>query len=115
MQISKCLTIALLAGLLGACVDGEPDETRTTPSTEEQAPEGVSVYWDETALSPEEIERGRLDPSWRRVVELDFVAWEDSVPNPEHWEDISYESLSEKLAEMFQPGSCTGGGRVRQG
>jgi hypothetical protein len=70
--------------------DRNPDTENASSSGGEQTPVAVEVYGvPEPALSPEELERGRLDPSWRQVVRMDPVPGTDTVPNHERWEQIS--------------------------
>ncbi|CAN5777286.1 L,D-transpeptidase [soil metagenome] len=47
------------------------------------------------ALSAEELERGRHDTGWRRVVQFDTTGLGDAVSsNPESWEDITTEAVN---------------------
>jgi len=45
-------------------------------------------------LTREAIEAGRLDPSWRQVVQLDTLTFRDSAGSPEQWEQITAESVN---------------------
>src|SRR5688572_12547158 len=71
--------IALLAGLtvlalLTSCREREEEED--VLALEEEAPDTVVVapYWDEEEpLSLEDIERGRLDSSWREAPSIDSL------------------------------------------
>ena len=51
-------------------------------------------------LSPEELERGRLDPSWRQMLPQDSAA-ADTVRSPERLEDISTETVN--TGSVFLP------------
>jgi peptidoglycan hydrolase-like protein with peptidoglycan-binding domain len=71
--------------------------------------EAAHVYWTEERLTREELERGRLDPSWRQVVNLDTLraeallreAWDTAAPGldsdalRESWDAISRESVEQ--------------------
>src|SRR5690606_23425787 len=53
-------------------------------------------------LPAEELERGRLNGDWRRVVHLDTLRLPpDSTPNPETWEQISAQAVNE--GPMYLP------------
>jgi lipoprotein-anchoring transpeptidase ErfK/SrfK len=45
-------------------------------------------------VTPEAIEAGRLDASWRQVVQLDTLTLRDSAGSPEQWELITAESVN---------------------
>lgn len=83
----------LLTGVLWGCGRDDP-----SPATEERSAEGsrerAGVYAYEGDPTPEELERGRLDASWRDVVQLDSVEGMDSLPNPERWEQITAEQVN---------------------
>ena len=49
---------------------------------------------DDPPFSPEEIERGRMDPGWRRVVQVDSLALPEGPPNREEWDQISSGSVN---------------------
>ena len=49
---------------------------------------------DDPPVSREEIERGRMDPGWRRVVQADSLALPEGPPNRERWDEISPESVN---------------------
>ena len=92
----------LSAVLISACSDGgrtAPDDGASTAPGPERV---VSTLGEGGAdLSPEDLERGRLDPSWRQWIQLDSAAWSDSVRSPESWDDISPESANR--APVFLP------------
>lgn len=76
--------------LLGACGGDEAPAAGAEETASEARPSPVRTLGDgRDTLSAEAISRGRLDPSWRRVVELDSAASADPVASPEAWEDIS--------------------------
>jgi lipoprotein-anchoring transpeptidase ErfK/SrfK len=80
----------LLAGFAAGC-------------SRDRDPEAAHVYWTEERLTREELEAGRMDPSWRQVVNMDTLragallreAWETMAPAldeealEERWELIS--------------------------
>lgn len=88
---------ALLLGVIAACGD-RPVEA---PPAEERSAGEADIYWDDSRLSPEELERGRLNRGWRQVVQLDTVAASDTAANPESWEDISAEGVNQQ--PMYLP------------
>lgn len=55
----------------------------------------------EGLLTMEELERGRLDASWRTVVQMDSVAVSGTTRSPERLQDISMEAMN--TAPMFLP------------
>jgi lipoprotein-anchoring transpeptidase ErfK/SrfK len=77
-----CLT---LVPLIAACAGGgAPD----------QRPGDASIFWDWGRPSAEELERARMEMTWRRVVEVDTAALEEErSPNLETWDDISVETI----------------------
>ncbi|HEU4454741.1 MAG TPA: L,D-transpeptidase [Longimicrobium sp.] len=95
----KKIVCAAVAGfLLAAGCSGD---------REEKAPErGVAVaatpdssaadlqYADDPGLSPEELERGRLNTDWTAVVQLDTTGAGVAVVNPEKWEQISAQEMN---------------------
>lgn len=96
--------IAVLLLLLAAC---GPVEESTAPTEERTRPE-ASVYWENGQLTPEEIERGRLDAGWRQVVQLDTVADPDGAANPEEWDDLSAEAVNQRPMHLPLHGDVAG-------
>lgn len=90
-KISPACCALLLAGAVACAPDRTP--TDGAPASEQHARD-AQVYWERTRLSPEEMERGRLDASWRQVVQLDSVDDGEPVPNPESWDAISAERVN---------------------
>lgn len=96
--------MALLLPLLGACRDTEDGARAAAETAERSAREATDrakavfaaapIWGGDREPTPEELERGRLDPSWRRVVQLDSVSAESRRPNPEQWEQISPERVN---------------------
>jgi lipoprotein-anchoring transpeptidase ErfK/SrfK len=55
----------------------------------------VQVAWDHRRpdMTPQELERARMDMSWQQVVRLDPASG-PAVPNPERWEQISARTVN---------------------
>jgi lipoprotein-anchoring transpeptidase ErfK/SrfK len=71
----RWVTVPALAGFLvfGACRQAEDDETILLEESAEDTI-GVATYWDDAEqLSAEDLERGRLDPSWREAPSIDSL------------------------------------------
>ncbi len=87
--------LLLLLLLATACIaDDDEEETRRRAQAQaDSARVATTLGASDRALSPEEIERGRLDVSWREVVQLDSAGQPDAAANPERWEDISRERI----------------------
>ena len=86
--------VALAAAFLAACSDSEPPEAvRTVPATPDSARVVSTLGVGGPDLTPEEVERGRMDPSWRDVVQLDSVPG-GSARSSERWEQISAEGAN---------------------
>jgi lipoprotein-anchoring transpeptidase ErfK/SrfK len=83
---NRILTITIGAALMAACgrdTGGEPTQV-----------DDVSVRGNAGRLTAEELEQGRLDMSWRRVVQIDTLTDENGdVENPESWDDISADTI----------------------
>jgi lipoprotein-anchoring transpeptidase ErfK/SrfK len=78
--------------LLAGCSD------RASPASAEQAAErsgDASVHWQEGYATAEELERARMDMSWRRVVQIDTVQGENGATNPETEDDINALSINQ--------------------
>lgn len=70
---------------------------------------GVAVYGDmNERLTREQLESGRRDPSWRRVVRIDTTAAGDTVPNPETWEDITPVAVNAAATHLPLYGDAAG-------
>ena len=97
-------TLVAICGLIAlpACVadDDEPDARRAAapqPAVQQQpaAPNAVVVRWEDgRPLTPEELERGRLDADWRQAVQFDTLAPGATARNPERWEAITAQSVN---------------------
>jgi lipoprotein-anchoring transpeptidase ErfK/SrfK len=90
-RFSRFLIAPLVLGF-AAC--GTGDGTSSAAPAMEQPTGDASVYWDQSRASPEDLEQGRLDMSWRQVVEFDSAIAADRTPNLETWDDISVEHIN---------------------
>jgi lipoprotein-anchoring transpeptidase ErfK/SrfK len=93
----------ILAGLAFAATacGGDDDDARARASVAEERV-GAASYGDPRArLTAEELERGRLDASWRNVVEIDTTDPGDTTANPESWDDISGDAINQ--TPMYLP------------
>ena len=100
----KTYRFAPLAALVLAAACGG-DDAAEAPKAEPQAPtqeqaaaaraRAVQVAWNRrmASMTPEEMERARMDMSWQDVVQLDPVTGPD-IPNPEKWEQISAQAVN---------------------
>jgi lipoprotein-anchoring transpeptidase ErfK/SrfK len=92
----KRATAAILAATLLAAACGRDGEPAPEPAAEKTAgPRGIGVAWDRNAarMTPEELERARLDMGWQELLELEDGG-PDGGPNPERWEQISAETVN---------------------
>lgn len=72
----------------GAPRDAAAADVVPTPAVNVADSGATGPYWADDALPPEELERGRLDPSWQRVVQLDTSGLAP-VRSRERWEHIT--------------------------
>jgi lipoprotein-anchoring transpeptidase ErfK/SrfK len=106
MIVTKVRSAAALAALALAAACGGDDapaeqrpEPQPQPPTAQQAADAraraVQVAWNRrmAAMSPEEMNRARMDMSWQEVVQLD-PATGPEIPNPEKWEQITAQSVN---------------------
>lgn len=95
---------AVAALLLATAACGGDDDAAPRPEPQTQATaqqqaasraRAVQVAWNRrmAAMTPEEMERARMDMSWQEVVQLETPTGPD-VPNPEKWEQISAQSVN---------------------
>ena len=114
MSIGRIYPILILAAVLSGCSDEEAAEAARAPSA---APDSAAVVSTLGVggpdLTPEELESGRLDPSWRAVVQLDSAQWSDSTTSPENWDDISPESANRGPVYLPLGGDVAGHSVVR--
>jgi lipoprotein-anchoring transpeptidase ErfK/SrfK len=100
VTIIKRVSLAALAALaVAGCKDGGGDAQARGAQVREadNDPARAVVAWDRRAarMTPEEMERARMDESWMQVVQLDPIpGGPNERPNPEKWEQISIESVN---------------------
>jgi lipoprotein-anchoring transpeptidase ErfK/SrfK len=96
-----------LAALLLAVVAASACERTGAPTTSDEAaatenPGDANIFWDETRPTAEELDRGRTDPSWRRVVLFDTVTENGvSTAREEEWDEISPQRVN--TGAMYLP------------
>jgi lipoprotein-anchoring transpeptidase ErfK/SrfK len=107
---STILAAALVAGGCGA--DDAPVAENDAASVVEpgvgETAAAAPYGGGNATLTAEELERGRMDPSWKRYVVLDSVALSDTTPNPEAWEDISAQSINDEPIHLPLYGDVAG-------
>ena len=90
----RATRLVLTTLLVTACSDTEPPEAERTRAAAPDSARVVSTLGvGGPDLTPEELERGRMDPTWRTVVQLDSVPG-NSARSPERWEQISAEGAN---------------------
>jgi lipoprotein-anchoring transpeptidase ErfK/SrfK len=97
-SIVACWALLLLTA---GCDGGEPDVVE---------PDRVALTsdWD-ARLAGDELERGRLDASWSRVVQLDTLGLHpDSTANQELWDSITPQSINAGAMQLPLYGAVEG-------
>ena len=112
MANSGLPVLAIIGLLLVGCSDRDDRASAREPAPATDASRVVSTLGvggpDPTS---EEIERGRMDPSWRTVVQFDSAEGSELSRNPEQWEDISPETANR--GPIYLPlGGAVGGHSV---
>jgi hypothetical protein len=97
MRADPVRALLCLLPLLAGCMAGPAPDTAV-----------VEGPWNEPALAPDALERGRLDPSWREVVQLDSMAMADTAHNPERWEQISVNAVNRSATFLPISGDAAG-------
>jgi lipoprotein-anchoring transpeptidase ErfK/SrfK len=102
-MIIRYPSVVLTALVLAACGgDRETAEKQPEPNPPTQQQDAaaararaVQVAWNRrmAAMTPEELNRARMDMSWQDVVQLDPATGPD-IPNPEKWEQISAQTVN---------------------
>jgi lipoprotein-anchoring transpeptidase ErfK/SrfK len=87
-------TLGYAVGVLALAGCGGADREAAAEPAQETRRGDVDVFWDREQLSAEELERSRLDMSWRQVVHVDTVLDTAPSPNLETWDDISVENAA---------------------
>src|SRR5690606_41866111 len=94
-MLSRTPALLLLALLTSACIVDDDDESaRRTSAQADSARIAMTLGEADRALSPDELERGRMDASWREVVQLDSVGASATAESPERWEQLSVERIN---------------------
>lgn len=108
MTISRRFTAAGALLFLAAC--GDRAEQRTVvPAATEQPGDAQLTGVGYERLSPEELERGRYDTGWRRVVQLDTTGFAASdTISGEDWDQISPESVNLEATRLPLHGRASG-------
>jgi lipoprotein-anchoring transpeptidase ErfK/SrfK len=108
MSRSGYIPAALL--VLAACGGDEPERQPAERGVAQAStPEAAEPYWrGERSLTREELEAGRLDNAWERVVQLDPWTAGDSARNPEKWEQISAETVNGRPGYLPLHGDVAG-------
>lgn len=97
-MINRYAAAALAALVLAACGGDGDDKAEKMP--EPQAPAnngGVAVAWERKTpgMTPEEMERARMDMSWQELVQLDTTgSGAPARPNPEKLEQINAQTVN---------------------
>lgn len=110
--IYRAAAVAVLA-LTGCGGDDEPAEraqqpVAAAPVDTAPAPSGAYVYGDPNIrMTAEELERGRLDASWRQVVQFDSADLETPASR-EKWEEITQESVTRGAMQLPLGGDVAG-------
>jgi lipoprotein-anchoring transpeptidase ErfK/SrfK len=92
MNIIDRVGCGFAVAVLAAC--GGTDREVVAEPAQEMRGGDANVHWDREQLSAEEMERNRLDMSWRQVVHIDTVLDTAPSPNLETWDDISVENVA---------------------
>jgi lipoprotein-anchoring transpeptidase ErfK/SrfK len=99
-MINRYAFTALAALSLAACGGDADDKAAKAPEPQAQAPanpNGVAVAWERQApgMTPEEMEKARLDMSWQELVQLDTTgSGAPARPNPEKLEQITAQAVN---------------------
>ncbi len=97
-KMKKIVCAAVAGFLLAAGCSGDREEKAPERGVAVAAPSDSSAadlqYADDPGLSPEDLERGRLNTDWTAVVQLDTTGAGVAVVNPEKWEQISAQEMN---------------------
>ncbi|CAN5717855.1 L,D-transpeptidase [soil metagenome] len=94
---------------MAACTQSNVGDARSElAAAAERARGDANPHWNDSRATPEELERGRMDMSWRRVVVLDTTAMENGTPNPETWETITAATVNQRPTHLPLHGDVAG-------
>jgi lipoprotein-anchoring transpeptidase ErfK/SrfK len=101
MRYIRLFVIASVAALSACRGDGDANVQQI------EAAELSGVGYQ--TLSDEEMERGRFNTDWRRVVQFDTIGFEDAdSANPESWDDISPSTVNSGATHLPLHGDVSG-------
>ncbi len=103
-------SVALLLALaLGAC-RGDSEAASTAATAEPAAEPAAELYGvGYENVSADDLERGRFDTGWRRVVQIDTAGLDGAVgTNPESWEDITHQAVNSGATYLPLHGRVSG-------
>jgi lipoprotein-anchoring transpeptidase ErfK/SrfK len=101
MKYIRLFVIASVAALSACRGDGDANAVQI------EAAELSGVGYQ--TLSEEEMERGRFNTDWRRVVQLDTIGLENAdTTNPESWDDISPSAVNSGATHLPLHGDVSG-------
>lgn len=113
-MLSRPSALLFLTLLTAACIVDDDDETaRRTAAQADSARIAMTLGEADRALSPDELERGRMDASWREVVQLDSAGAPATAGSPERWEQLSAEQINTGPMHLPLGGDVAGASVVR--
>jgi lipoprotein-anchoring transpeptidase ErfK/SrfK len=100
---------AAVALLLGGCAaDGESGGVTRDAATLDERVYAGTYETRSVQLTAEDLERGRLDPGWRRFVDFDSTAAVTSIPDTATWESITPDAVNRGQAHLPLSGDRAG-------
>jgi lipoprotein-anchoring transpeptidase ErfK/SrfK len=108
-MLHASIRVFLTLLLLTACVgdDATRDGARSGTAVA-QAAEASPYGRGDDRIDPAELERMRMDTTWRQFVRLDTVAGADSLANPERWEQITAAAVNDRRTFLPLHGDVSG-------
>jgi lipoprotein-anchoring transpeptidase ErfK/SrfK len=99
----------LLALALGAC-RGDSEAASAAATAEPAAAPAAELYGvGYENVSADDLERGRFDTGWRRVVQIDTAGFDGAADaNPESWDDITPQSVNSGATHLPLHGRVAG-------
>jgi len=105
--MKRVISLFGAATLLVVAGCGGDRGTEATAAAAEQRGD-ASVFWDGARSSAEDLERDRMNMSWRRVVQLDTLHQTPASANPESLEDISAQTVNQHPMHLPLYGDVAG-------